>query len=120
MKIFFLLTRNIENYKINIDIKSNQFKEKIIEVEISLSLNPIKDNFEKIKSGKVQFFSHTWLDLGADFNWITNPETNFKYDIAKHWSEIESLSKESGDIKYVWEKARFSYVYHVIRYDFHY
>ncbi len=49
-KIFFLLTRNIENYKINIDIKSNQFKEKIIEVEISLSLNPIKDNFEKIKS----------------------------------------------------------------------
>lgn len=80
----------------------------------------LKDNFEKIKSGKVQFFSHTWLDLGVDFNWITNPETNFKYDIAKHWSEIESLSKDSGDIKYVWEKARFSYVYHVIRYDFHY
>ena len=67
-----------------------------------------KDNFEKIKSGKVQFFSHTWLDLGVDFNWITNPETNFKYDIAKHWSEIESLSKDSGDIKYVWEKANLS------------
>jgi len=41
-KIFFLLSENISNYKINIDIKSNQFKEKIIEVETSLSLNPGK------------------------------------------------------------------------------
>ena len=80
----------------------------------------LKENFDKIKSGEIQFFSHSWFNLGVDFDWITNPETNYKYDISKHWSEIESLSKESGDIKYVWEKARFSYVYHVIRYDFHY
>ena len=46
--VFFLLAKNISNYKINIDIKSNQIKEKIIEVETTLSLNPIKDDFEKI------------------------------------------------------------------------
>ena len=38
-KIFSLLSKNIANYKINIDIKSNQLKEKIIEVETSLNLN---------------------------------------------------------------------------------
>ena len=47
-KVFFLLAKNISNYKINIDIKSNQIKEKIIEVQTILSLNPTKDDFEKI------------------------------------------------------------------------
>ena len=47
-KVFFLLAKDISNYKINIDIKSNQIKEKIIEVETTLSLNPTKNDFEKI------------------------------------------------------------------------
>ena len=49
-KTFFLLEKNISNYKINIDIKSNQFKEKIIEVETTLTLNPNKDDFDKINT----------------------------------------------------------------------
>ena len=49
-KIFFLLSKNISNYKINIDIKSAQIKQNIIEVLTSLSLTPIKDNFEKINT----------------------------------------------------------------------
>ena len=49
-KTFFLLSKDISNYKINIDIKSNQVKEKIIEVQITLSLSPIKDKFEKINT----------------------------------------------------------------------
>jgi len=47
-KVFFLLTKNISNYKLSISIKSNQIKEKIIEVETTLSLNPTKNDFEKI------------------------------------------------------------------------
>ena len=49
-KIFSLLSKSISNYKINIDIKSNQLKERIIEVEISLNLKPIKDDLEKINT----------------------------------------------------------------------
>ena len=49
-KTFFLLSKDISNYKINIDIKSNQVKEKIIEVQTTLSLSPIKNNFEKINT----------------------------------------------------------------------
>ena len=49
-KIFFLLEKNISKYKINIDIKSKQYKEKIIEVETTLSLNPTTDDFDKIET----------------------------------------------------------------------
>ena len=47
-KAFFLLAKNIANYKINIDIKSVQAKQNIIEVLTSLKLTPVKNDFEKI------------------------------------------------------------------------
>tara|TARA_B100001093_G_scaffold506559_1_gene565671 strand:- start:197 stop:616 length:420 start_codon:yes stop_codon:yes gene_type:complete len=49
-KTFFLLSKDISNYKINIDIKSIQIKEKIIEVQTTLNLTPAKENFEKIST----------------------------------------------------------------------
>ncbi len=53
-KTFFLLSKNISDYKINIDIKSNQIEQNIIQVLISLSLKPVKDNFEKINT-KIEY-----------------------------------------------------------------
>ena len=47
-KTFFLLAKDISNYKINIDIKSIQVKQNIIEVLTSLKLTTAKDDFEKI------------------------------------------------------------------------
>ena len=47
-KTFFLLSKDIANYKINIDIKSTQIKQNIIEILITLNLTPISSNFEKI------------------------------------------------------------------------
>ena len=49
-KAFYLLSKDIVNYKINIEIKSNQLKQNIIEVLTSLNLTPIKDDFEKINT----------------------------------------------------------------------
>ena len=49
-KTFFLLSKDIANYKINIDIKSNQVKKNIIEVLTTLNLKPTKNEFEKIKT----------------------------------------------------------------------
>ena len=49
-KTFFLLSKNISNYKINIDIKSSQIKQNVIEVLTSLNLTPTKDNFQKINT----------------------------------------------------------------------
>tara|TARA_B100000035_G_C20625928_1_gene390159 strand:- start:105 stop:524 length:420 start_codon:yes stop_codon:yes gene_type:complete len=49
-KTFFLLSKDIANYKINIDIKSSQAKQNIIEVLTSLGLTPTKDDFETINA----------------------------------------------------------------------
>ena len=49
-KTFFSLTKEIENYKINIDIKSDQIKQSIIEVSTSLNLTPTKENLERINT----------------------------------------------------------------------
>ena len=53
-KTFFLLSKNISNYKINIDIKSNQVKQNIIEVLATLKLTPTKDDFETIDTKVVR------------------------------------------------------------------
>ena len=47
-KTFYLLSKDIVNYKINIDIKSNRVKQNIIEVLTSISLSPTKNDFEVI------------------------------------------------------------------------
>jgi preprotein translocase subunit SecB len=47
---FFLLSKDIANYKINIDIKSSPVKQNIIEILITLSLNSDKQDQEKIKT----------------------------------------------------------------------
>lgn len=52
-KTFFLLSKNIENYKINIDIKSDQIKQHIIEVSTSLKLTPTREDLEKIDTNIV-------------------------------------------------------------------
>ena len=49
-KVFSILSKSISNYKINIDIRSNQIRERIIQVETTLNLKPIKDDIEKIST----------------------------------------------------------------------
>ena len=60
-KTFSLLSQSISNYKINIDIRSNQVRETIIEVETTLSLMPVKENLEKINT-KILFATIIELD----------------------------------------------------------
>tara|TARA_Y100001958_G_C21003128_1_gene386175 strand:+ start:346 stop:765 length:420 start_codon:yes stop_codon:yes gene_type:complete len=62
-KTFFLLTKNIEGYKINIEINSAQIKERIIEISTTLSLKPSKDFIDKI-STKIVF--STIVELEED------------------------------------------------------
>ncbi len=49
-KTFYLLSKNIANYKINIDIKSNRVKQNIIEVLTSLNLTPNKNETDTINT----------------------------------------------------------------------
>ena len=45
---FVSLTKDISDYKFKIDIKSNRYKENIIEVQTTLLLEPKNGNFDKI------------------------------------------------------------------------
>ena len=49
-KTFFFFLIDIANYKINIDIKSSQAKQNIIEVLTSLGISPTRDDFETINA----------------------------------------------------------------------
>jgi hypothetical protein len=91
--------------------------------DIQLEKNPnseLKDKVAKILNSEICYFSSEWKNLGSDYNWITNPETNYSYDSSKHWSEINDFNTLNGDIKYVWEKSRFSYLLTIMRYDYHF
>lgn len=74
---------------------------------------------KEMQKGRFVFFSSKVYDLGQNYDWITNPDTGYCYEISKHWTDIPDLSSEAGDIKFVWEKARFSFLYDIIRYDYH-
>lgn len=80
----------------------------------------LKAEVDGILKGEFTFFSASKFTLGKNYDWITNPDTGFKYNIHKHWVDINDYSKEAGDIKYVWEKSRFTYLNTVIRYDYHF
>ena len=62
-KVFFSLSKDISKYKINIDIRSSQIKQNIIEVLTTLTLTPIKGDFEKINT-KIVFA--TIVELTTD------------------------------------------------------
>ena len=62
-KTFFTLSKDISSYKINIDIKSNQIKDNIIEVLTSLKLSPTNEKLEKINT-KIVFA--TIIELTKD------------------------------------------------------
>ena len=81
---------------------------------------PLKEKMEHIRKGDVLFFSKTWRELGLDYDWVTNPETGYHYDANQHWTKVNDFSQEAGDIKFVWEKSRFSWLLTVCRYDYHF
>lgn len=91
--------------------------------DVSFDKNPstsLREAADNILNGRIQFFSYQYFDLGKDFDWITNPDSGYKYDVEKHWTEVNDYNAEAGDIKYTWEKSRFSFIYTIIRSDYHF
>jgi hypothetical protein len=85
-----------------------------------LQLPGLEERYRQLRRGQFSFFNGIVLDLGESHNWMRNPDTGYVYDANRHWTTINDYSREAGDIKYVWEKARFAYLYDIIRYDYHY
>jgi len=76
-----------------------------------------ENDVDRILSGEIQFFSSQWIHLGLTYDWVTHPLTGYKFRTDQHWTELDEFSKKAGDIKYIWEKSRFSWLYSIIRFD---
>lgn len=122
----FLRLKYPVDYKLQTFISLEEWKEKAMPFLFhsakdvlfgSTHTDSLAADFLRILKGECCYFSSTWHDLGTDYDWVTNPDTGYKYDVSKHWTEVEDIVQEAGDIKYVWEKSRFSYLYTVMRYD---
>ncbi len=73
---------------------------------------------EKILGGELLFFNNQWIWMGKNYDWVTNPKTGYTYSIKDHWASINEFDLDAGDIKYVWEKSRFTYLITLMRYDY--
>jgi hypothetical protein len=77
----------------------------------------LEANVKAFHEGKVKYFSAIWHDKT---DWHTNPANGYVFDRNAHFSEIPDFSVQAGDIKTVWEKSRFTFLYDLIRYDQHF
>ncbi len=80
-------------------------------------LGVLRGRVKGMRQNKFQWFSGKVYELS---DWHTNPVTGYRYHESQHWSEIPDFLPEAGDIKYVWEKSRFCFLYDIIRYDFYF
>lgn len=83
-----------------------------------VSSNKLKNEAERVLRGDVQLFSSEWYSIGLNPDWVTNPSNGYRYDANKHWTKVEDLDKEAGDIKFTWEPSRFSFLYTIVKYDY--
>lgn len=60
------------------------------------------------------YFSR-WKVQYDKLDWHYSPVTKKRSPKDKHWMKIPDLSGEFGDIKYIWELSRFSFVYTLVR-----
>ncbi|WP_229212873.1 alginate lyase family protein [Dyadobacter soli] len=81
------------------------------------SLDSLEWRVLQIRAGRFRYFSSQWFEMA---DWHTNPITGYRYDVNEHWSQVNDFSVKAGDIKYVWEKSRFTFLYDLIRYDYHF
>lgn len=93
-----------------------QWKVDNIEKLSSTEIEKLSNRVANFKKGEIQLFSGKSYSIPMD-EWHRNPLTGYNYNKKQHWSKISEFTNEAGDIKYVWEKARFSWVYDFIRYD---
>lgn len=79
------------NYTLQKFFSLEEWKEKALPFffdsskEVSFSrvhTDNLASDFHRVVKGECCFFSSAWYDLGTDYDWVTNPDTNYKYDVS--------------------------------------
>ena len=66
---------------------------------------------ERVARGEYQAYRCTWHDRPARGEWNTHPGTLYVYNTTTPWYRVPHLRREAGDIKDLWEPARFGWSY---------
>jgi asparagine synthase (glutamine-hydrolysing) len=65
--------------------------------------------------GRIQCFGRWMADFGSPVDWHRDPTNGNRWPADLHWSKIFRLGNEIGEIKFVWEAARFPQAYLMAR-----
>lgn len=101
---FFLGTKELDAYR--------EFLMKCLNEKEKTKVINIADN---AIDGKILCFSKWEGNFGNPINWHLNPIAKYSWPKNIHWIDLEELSKETGDVKYVWEASRFPHFYYFVR-----
>lgn len=73
---------------------------------------------ERVLDGFHQAYRATWRPLPASVDeWLCHPDTGHPWDPQSLWWQIPHVDPARGDIKDLWEPARFAWVFDLIRGD---
>lgn len=71
---------------------------------------------DRVVAGEHQAYRWAWRPLpGSAAAWLRHPATGYTYAADAPWWTIPHLAPSAGDIKDVWEPARFAWVYDLVR-----
>lgn len=70
---------------------------------------------EEICGGRFTWFQHHRHAMGLPPPWFSAPGQTEAWPHDRHWSRIPELSRDHGDIKWIWELSRFGFTYPLAR-----
>lgn len=76
----------------------------------------IASDTQRILAGEAQWFHGNWYTFTGADRWVKNPVSGYIYSNTTHWSTISSYVP-GEDIKYVWDPARFEFIFPVLHHD---
>lgn len=88
--------------------------EKLTRFKEVLDLASVIKEADDISRKKFIYFSKHVVDFKS-IDWHYSPFTKKNSPDKQHWTEIGDLSSDFGDIKWIWELSRFTFVYPLCR-----
>ena len=71
---------------------------------------------DSLRQGRMRYFGALAEPMGfPEVDWFLNPFTGRRDSAEQHWCERGDFLPQRGDIKYIWEPARFSWAYSLVR-----
>lgn len=82
--------------------------------EPALAAGAVADG-ERVLAGRIPYFHEIEIDSGWPPRWLEHPRTGRRWPGDRPWSELSTTDLALGDIKWIWEPARFGFAWRLAR-----